>query len=79
MPSHCITLTPSRRFVYTACQRLARREIGTALDWHIERSDLMARRLDHRAPAWVHRVATNGRAAADIAAEVISLAGWTIG
>jgi len=39
----------------------------------------MARRLDHRAPAWVHRVATHGRAAADIAAEVISLAGWTIG
>ena len=61
----------------TARQRLARREIGTALDWHVERSDLMARRLDQRAPAWVHRVATDGRAAADIAAEVISLAGWT--
>jgi hypothetical protein len=28
---------------YTARQRLARREVGTALDWHIERSDLMAR------------------------------------
>ena len=64
---------------YTARQRLARREIGTALDWHIKRSDLMARRLDHRAPAWVHRVATDGRAAADIAAEVISPAAWTIG
>ena len=28
----------------TARQRLAGREIGTALDWHVERSDLMARR-----------------------------------
>ncbi len=61
----------------TARQRLARREIGAALDWHVERSDLMARRLDQRAPAWVHRVPTDGRAAADIAAEVISLTGWT--
>lgn len=61
----------------TARQRLARREIGTALDRHVERSDLMARRLDQCAPAWVYRVATDGRAAADIAEEVISLAGWT--
>ena len=29
-----------------------------------------------RVPAWVHRVATDDRSAADIAAEVISLAGW---
>ncbi len=37
----------------------------------------MARRLDQRAPAWVHRVATDDRAVIDIAAEVISLTGWT--
>jgi hypothetical protein len=57
-------------------RRLAQREIGTALDWHLERSALMARRLDNRAPGWVHRVATDERAVADIAAEVISLTGW---
>lgn len=45
----------------TAQQRLAGREIGTALDWHVERSDLMARRLDRHAPEHVHRVATDGR------------------
>jgi deoxyadenosine/deoxycytidine kinase len=60
----------------TVRQRLARREIGSALDWHVERSRLMARRLDRRAPAWVHRVATGDRAVADIAAEILTLTGW---
>ena len=61
----------------TARQRLAQREIGSALDWHVERSAQMARRLDRQAPAWVHRVATDARTVADIAAEVISLTAWT--
>ena len=61
----------------TARRRLAQRETGSGLDWHIERSDLMARRLDSHAPAWVHRVATDSRALTDIAAEIIGLTGWT--
>ncbi len=61
----------------TARQRLAQREIGSALDRHVERSAQMARRLDRHAPAWVHRVTTDGRTVADIATEVISLTGWT--
>jgi hypothetical protein len=63
----------------TARQRLAQREIGTELDRQIERSDLMADRLDQRAPGWVHRVAADDRAVADIAAEAIALAGWITG
>ena len=63
----------------TARHRLSQREIGTALDWHVERSDLMARRLDERSPGWVQRVATDGRTIAGIAAEVIGLAGWSAG
>jgi hypothetical protein len=63
----------------TARQRLAGREIGSELDWHIERSAMMARRLDSRAPAWVHRVTTDSRAITDIAAEVITLTAWTDG
>jgi hypothetical protein len=51
-------------------------EIGSELDRHIERSELMARRVDRRAPAWAHRVATDGRTVTDIAAEVIALTGW---
>ena len=61
----------------TARERLAQREAGSELDWHIERSDLMARRLDRRARAWVHRVTTDSRAITDIAAQVIALTGWT--
>jgi hypothetical protein len=60
----------------TAHQRLSRREIGSELNRHIERSDLMSSRLDKRAPAWVHRVTTDGRSITDIAAEVITLTGW---
>jgi hypothetical protein len=59
-----------------ARQRLTQREIGTGLDRHMERSAVMARELDRRAPSWVHRVATDGRAVADIAAGVIALTGW---
>jgi hypothetical protein len=61
----------------TARQRLGKREIGTALDWHVERSDLMARELDRTIPGWVHRVPTDGRRVADIAAQIIGLTGWT--
>ncbi|GAA4949523.1 hypothetical protein [Actinoplanes utahensis] len=61
----------------TVRQRLARREIGTALDRHVERSDLMARDLDRNVADWVHRVPTDGRAVADIAAAVLALTGWT--
>jgi adenylylsulfate kinase len=63
----------------TARERLARREIGSELKLHIERSDRMARRLEVNAPDWVHRVGTDDRAVADIAAEVIALAGWAGG
>lgn len=60
----------------TARQRLALREIGTAFDWHVERSDLMARELDRTTAGWVHRVPTDGRPVADIAAQIIGLTGW---
>jgi hypothetical protein len=63
----------------TARQRLARREIGTALDRHIERSDLMARELERTSPGWVHRVPTDGRPVAGIAAQIIALTSWTAG
>jgi hypothetical protein len=62
----------------TARHRLAKREIGTALDRHVERSDLMARELDRTVPARVHRVPTDGRPVAVIAAQIITLTGWTV-
>jgi hypothetical protein len=60
----------------TARQRLAQREIGTALEWHVNRSDIAARELEQLSPTWVHRVATDGRSVADIAAEIVALTGW---
>jgi hypothetical protein len=61
----------------TARARLARREIGGALDAHVARGAAAARQLDAVAPRWVHRVATDDRSVTDIAAEVIRLTGWT--
>jgi hypothetical protein len=61
----------------TARQRLAGREIGSAYELHVTRSDRAAVELAVRAPAWVHRVATDGRPVEELAAEVIALAGWT--
>lgn len=60
----------------TARQRLARREIGTALEVHVERSDRAARELAEHSPEWVRRIATDGRPVPEIAAEIITLTGW---
>lgn len=59
----------------TTAQRLARREIGTALAGHIERSKLAAIKL---AAAPVYRAATDDKSVTDIAKEVISAAGWVV-
>ncbi|MCL2515006.1 MAG: AAA family ATPase [Microbacteriaceae bacterium] len=60
----------------TARARLAGREIGSAFAEHVERSIAAARELEARADASVHRVATDGRSVAEIAAEIIALTGW---
>ncbi len=60
----------------TAHERLARREIGTGLDRHAERSTLMARKLAEHSPDTVHRIATDGRPIAELAAEIIRLSAW---
>jgi serine kinase of HPr protein (carbohydrate metabolism regulator) len=56
--------------------RLARREIGSALDEHVERSRRAAARLENLAPPWVVRVDTDARTTPAIAAEVAALTGW---
>jgi ABC-type glutathione transport system ATPase component len=60
----------------TARRRLSQREIGSALDQHLERSAAMARALSSGAPQWVHRVPADDRSVAEIATEVIGLVGW---
>ncbi|WP_344790587.1 adenylyl-sulfate kinase [Gryllotalpicola daejeonensis] len=60
----------------TVRSRLTAREIGSALDEHLERSAATARRLDAQAPNAVHRVRTDDRTVADIANEIVALTGW---
>jgi hypothetical protein len=59
-----------------AAERLTGREIGSDLAAHIERSKTAAAHLDEHAPAWVHRVATDGRPVPEIAKEIVELTGW---
>lgn len=70
----CVLLTASDD---TARVRLSEREIGNQLDPHLQRSALMSSYLEATAPASVVRVATDGRAVAAIAREVIALTGWS--
>ncbi|MDQ1126789.1 gluconate kinase [Microbacterium sp. SORGH_AS 505] len=58
-----------------AADRLAKREIGTALEEHVARSAAAARRLDAGAPDAI-RIATDGRAVAEIARVALERAGW---
>ncbi len=59
----------------TAAHRLAQREIGTALEEHIDRSNAAARKLD-AADSTVSRIATDDRSVAEIAHDVLVRAGW---
>ena len=63
----------------TAEGRLAGREIGGGLAWHVQRSRQAARWLEEVSPPWVVRVATDGRSVQEIAAELLRLAGWLEG
>ncbi len=60
----------------TAAARLAGREIGSGLADAIARSASAAPRLEAGSADAVHRLATDGRTVAEIAAEVVALSGW---
>ncbi|MCC9196728.1 AAA family ATPase [Arthrobacter sp. zg-Y820] len=62
----------------TVQRRLAGRESGSALQEHLLRSREAAAALELHTPAWVHRIPTDGRTAADVAAEVLSRTGWAV-
>jgi hypothetical protein len=61
----------------TARGRLTGREIGSTLDWHLTRSEIVGREFAAATlPSWATRVSTDGRKVADIAAEIVALTGW---
>jgi hypothetical protein len=59
--------------------RLGQREIGSALDVHLERSTRAATHLEATASFDVHRVPTDGRSVAEIASGIVRLTGWITG
>lgn len=59
-----------------AADRLRGREIGSELEAHLERSANAAAYLESHAPAWAHRLPTDGHAVAETAAAVVELTGW---
>lgn len=61
----------------TVATRLARREIGSALDAHFDRSQRIAPALEESAPDWVHRIETDGRAVAETAQSIRSSLDWS--
>jgi hypothetical protein len=60
----------------TVAARLAVREAGSALAWHVERSRHMAHVLAQQALPTTLRLATDDRDVISIAGEVIGLSGW---
>ena len=57
-------------------QRLTLRESGSSLERHLQRNAERRERLDRDAPAWVHRVTTDGKTLDQLAAEIVQLTGW---
>ena len=62
----------------TVTSRLAQREIGSALESHVKRSQRAALELDAAAPAWVRRVDTNRRSVAEVARSVQNMVDWPL-
>ncbi|THF86564.1 ATPase [Deinococcus sp. KSM4-11] len=57
-------------------QRLQQRESKESLARHLERNLPRRAALDRDAPAWVHRIATDGRSLDGLAAQLARLTGW---
>src|SRR4051794_24143507 len=58
----------------TVADRLSLREIGSALQQHIDRSKASAAHLTAHSDA--HRITTDGRSVAEVAQHVLTSAGW---
>jgi hypothetical protein len=64
----------------TARRRLARRETGKALDWHVERTEAVGEEFAAiELPDWAVRVSTDERTVADIASHIVQHTGWLTG
>lgn len=71
---HVVLLTAEDGTVAT---RLAQREIGSALELHVIRSQRAALELEAVAPAWARRINTDDRPVQDIARDIASILCWS--
>ncbi|GHF41739.1 putative kinase [Deinococcus metalli] len=60
----------------TMLERLRQRESAASLAAHLERNRPRRALLEQEAPAWVHRVPTDGRTLDALAAQLARLTGW---
>ena len=60
----------------TVLARLTSREVGGALERHLQRSSAMAAHLDTTASR-ISRISTDGRTVADVAKDVVEATGWS--
>lgn len=59
-------------------ERLRQRESGMSLATHVKRNLPRRALLERDAPAWVHRVPTDGRSVDELAAQLARLTGWIV-
>lgn len=63
---------------HTAVDRLRGREVGSELDWHLQRTNVVAREFETLPlPSWAIEVPTDDRPVVDLARQVIDWAGWS--
>ena len=60
----------------TVAERLSGREVGSALEAHLQRSRHMARVIAEQAPPSTVRITTDGKQVVAVAAEVVAASGW---
>jgi hypothetical protein len=60
----------------TVLDRLTSREVGGALERHLQRSSAMAARLETTASR-ISRISTDGRTVVDVAKDVVGATGWS--
>ncbi|HET7036837.1 MAG TPA: hypothetical protein VFI42_14225 [Thermomicrobiaceae bacterium] len=75
LPGAAITVVRLRAAPETLAARVARRELGAGLEWHLARARELAARMDAR-PVEDLLVETEGRGVRAVAEEIVRRAGW---
>jgi hypothetical protein len=58
-------------------EHLSLREVGSALETHLNRSRQRAAELEKHCPVWVHRLTTDHKSVRKVAKRLLELTRWT--